>query len=65
MSHGLRSKECAGHKSLLIIPSANTPLRASMHALAVQTVVECTTTVLYWSAAWKIAEVFDPHMFQN
>jgi len=40
MSHGLRSKECAGHKSLLIIPSANTPLRASMNALAVQTVVE-------------------------
>ena len=35
MSHGLRSKECAGHKSLLIIPSANTPLRASMNALAV------------------------------
>ena len=40
MSHGLRSKQCAGHKSLLIIPSENTPLRASMNALAVQTVVE-------------------------
>jgi hypothetical protein len=40
MSHGLRSKEYAGHKSLLIILSANTPLRASMNDLAVQTVVE-------------------------
>ena len=40
MSHGLRSKECAGHRLLLIILSANTPLRAPMNALAIQTVVE-------------------------
>jgi hypothetical protein len=40
MSNGLRSKDCAGHKSLLIIPSANTPLKASMNALAVHTTVE-------------------------
>jgi len=41
MSHGLRSKECAGYtQSLLIMPSADTPVRASMNALAIQTVME-------------------------
>jgi hypothetical protein len=46
MTHGFRSNDCAGHISLLIIPSANTPLKASTNALAVHTVVEyCSNNV--------------------
>lgn len=67
ISHGLRSKQCAGHKSPLIILSSTHSIQECPCCTDSSGILlkQCTTAVLYWSTVWKIGKVSDPCMFQN